>query len=143
MIAFLISNGNNQNLIENINTFSKNDQCVVFSESLIPSLATNVMQTYEAFHYNGAIITDNFRLSQQLRHLGYCKKRYYYIQNYEWMYTQRLPYRIMKNTLLHPSIDLIINDYSQKKTIEQITNKKVKHIMNNWDINVLRQIADE
>jgi hypothetical protein len=143
MIAFLISNGNNQNLLANINTFSKDDQCVVFSESLIPSLTTNVMQTYEAFHYNGTIITDNFRLSQQLRHLGYCKKRYYYIQNYEWMNAQRLPYRIMKNTLLHPSVDLIINDYNQKKTIEQITNKKVKHIMNNWDLNVLRQIADE
>jgi hypothetical protein len=27
--------------------------------------------------------------------------------------------------------------------IEELTNKKVKYIMNNWDINVLRQIADE
>jgi hypothetical protein len=27
--------------------------------------------------------------------------------------------------------------------IEELTNKKVKYIMSNWDVNVLRQIADE
>ena len=56
------------------------------------------MQRYEAFHFNGIIITDNFRLSQQLKNLGYCKKRYYYIRNYEWLNAERLPYQIMKNT---------------------------------------------
>ena len=49
----------------------------------------------------------------------------------------------MKNTLLHPNIDLIVQDQSQVKLIEELTNKTVKYIMNNWDINVLRQIADE
>ena len=49
----------------------------------------------------------------------------------------------MKNTLLHPNLDLIVNDQSQVKIIEEITNKKIKYIMNNWDVNVLRQIADE
>jgi len=49
----------------------------------------------------------------------------------------------MKNTLLHPNIDLIINDMSQLKTVEEITNKKIKYVMNNWDLNVLRQIANE
>ena len=65
------------------------------------------------------------------------------MQNYEWMNAQQLPYRIMKNTLLHPNIDLIVQDPSQVTMIEQITNKKVKYIMNNWDVNILRQIANE
>jgi len=101
------------------------------------------MQRYEAFHFNGKIVTNNFRLAQQLAHLGYCKKRYYYIQNYEWMNAQHLPYKIMKNTLLHPHIDLIVNDQSQVKLIEELTNKKVKYVMSHWDVNVLRQIANE
>lgn len=143
MLGFLLDNGNDQLLSYNINMISKDKPCHVFSSSLIPSLNTNVMQRYEAFHFNGIIITDNFRLSQQLKNLGYCKKRYYYIRNYEWLNAERLPYQIMKNTLLHPHIDLIVNDNSQVKLIEELTNKKVKYVMNNWDINVLRQIADE
>ena len=143
MIGFLLDNGNNQQILHSINTYSKNNLCTVFYSALIPSLNTNVMQRYEAFHFNGTIITNNFRLCQQLPHLGYCKKRYYYITNYEWMNAQQLPYRIMKNTLLNPHIDLIVNDQSQVKLIEELTNKKVKYIMNNWDVNVLRQIADE
>jgi len=143
MIGFLVENGNDQQMTFSINTFAKNNLCHVFSSSLIPNILCNTMQRYEAFHFNGKIITNNFRLAQQLSHLGYCKKRYYYIQNYEWMNAQQLPYRIIKNTLLHPHIDLIAQDQSQVKLIEQLTNKKVKYVMNNWDVNVLRQIADE
>ena len=46
-------------------------------------------------------------------------------------------------TLLHPNIDLIVQDASQVELVEELSNKKVKHVMNNWDVNVLRQIADE
>lgn len=143
MIGFLISNAENQQMVHNINELSKTDKNMVFSSTVVPSLQTNVVQRYEAFHFNGTIITSDFRLSQQLPHLGYCKKRYYYIQNYEWLNAQQLPYRIMKNTLLHPNIDLIAQDISQVKLLEEITNKKVKYIMNNWDVNILRQIANE
>ena len=143
MIGFLIDNANDQHMVQNINQFAKNNLCHVFSSALTPNILCNTMQRYEAFHFNGKIITDGFRLSQQLKHLGYCKKRYYYIKSYEWMNAQRLPYSIMKNTLLHPNIDLIVNDNSQVKLIEELTNKKVKYVMNNWDVNVLRQIADE
>ena len=143
MIGFLIESGNNQQMLNNINTFAKTNLCHVFSASLIPSLQTNVMQRYEAFHFNGKIITDSFRLSQQLHHLGYCKKRYYYIQHYEWMNTQVLPYTIIKNTLLHPSVELIVQSQDQLELIEQLSNKKVKYVMNTWDLNILRQSADE
>ena len=143
MIGLLIDNANDQQMIHNINQFAKTNLCHVFSASLTPTLHCNTMQRYEAFHFNGTIITDSFRLSQQLKHLGYCKKRYYYITNYEWMQAEQLPYAIIKNTLLHPSIELIVHDHSQIKLVEELTNKKVKYVMNNWDANVLRQIADE
>lgn len=143
MLGFLIENGNDQNFVQCVNQYGSQNRCHIFSSALVPAIRGNVLQRYEAFHFNGIMITDNFRLCQQLRHLGYCKKRYYYIRNYEWMNAERLPYTIMKNTLLHPNIDLIINDMSQLKLIEELTNKKVKHIMSNWDINVLRQIANE
>jgi hypothetical protein len=143
MIGFLLENGNNQYLIKNINEYAKHNTCNVFSSTLIPALNTNVMQRYEAFHFNGKIITDSFRLCQQLPHLGYCKKRYYYIQNYEWMEAQQLPYRIIKNTLLHPSVDVIVGDHRQIELVENLADKKVAHVMANWDLNILRQIADE
>lgn len=143
MLGFLIENGNDQHFVQNINQYAKHNTCNVFSAALIPAISTTVLQRYEAFHFNGTIITDSFRLCQQLPHLGYCKKRYYYIKNYEWMNAERLPYSIMKNTLLHPNVDLIISDMNQLKLIEDITNKKVTYVMSNWDINILRQIADE
>ena len=143
MIGLLIDNAENQQMVQNINQFAKTNLCHVFSSSLTPGLHCNSMQRYEAFHFNGKIITDSFRLSQQLKHLGYCKKRYYYIRNYEWTQAQQLPYAIIKNTLLHPSVELIVNDQSQVKLVEELTNKKVKYVMNDWDVNILRQIADE
>lgn len=143
MLGFLVQDGNNQHMIHNINALSKTNRCTVFSGSLIPSLQTNVMQRYEAFHFNGKIITNSFRLCQQLRHLGYCKKRYYYIQDYEWLAAEILPYEIMKNTLLHPYIDIIVDSVDKVKIIEDVTGKKVRYVMSNWDTNVLRQIADE
>ena len=143
MIGFLVQNGNDQNMLNSIQNLAQNNLCHVFSSSLIPSLSTNVLQRYEAFHFNGKIITASFRLCQQLAHLGYCEKRYYYIQNYEWTQAQQLPYAIIKNTLLHPNIDLIVQDINQVKLIEELTNKKVKHVMRDWDVNILRQIADE
>lgn len=143
MLGVLVDNGDNQEMISNINNLVGTDKCIVFAGTLIPTLNTSVMQRYEAFHFNGNIITNSFRLCQQLPHLGYCKKRYYYVQNYEWMNAEVLPYAIMKNTLLHPNTDIVVQDASQVKLIEELTNKKVKHIMNNWDVNVLRQIANE
>ena len=157
MLGVLVDNGDNQEMISNINNLVGTDKCIVFAGTLIPTLNTSVMQRYEAFHFNGNIITNSFRLCQQLPHLGYCKKRYYYVQNYEWMNAEVLPYAIMKNTLLHPNTDIVVQDIcrapantdivvqdaSQVKLIEELTNKKVKHIMNNWDVNVLRQIANE
>ncbi len=143
MIGFLLDNGNDQTIIDSINTINKENRCMVFSETLMPGVVGNVMQKYEAFHFNGTIITARFRLCQQLPHLGYCKKRYYYVKGYEWQNAQVLPYSIMKNTLLHPSVDLIVQDASQIPLVEELSGKKVKHIMNNWDVSVLRQIANE
>jgi len=143
MIGFLVDGANDQSVINAINAVNKDSRCMVFSETLMPGINANVVQKYEAFHFNGTIITASFRLSQQLAHLGYCKKRYYYIKNYEWQNAQVLPYALMKNTLLHPNIDLIVQDASQVELVEELSNKKVKHVMNNWDVNVLRQIADE
>jgi hypothetical protein len=52
MIGFLISNGNNQQMIQNINELSKTDKNIVFSSTIVPALQSNVMQRYEAFHFN-------------------------------------------------------------------------------------------
>ena len=143
MIGFLIDSGQDQQMLKNIEELSKDHLCHVFAGSLIPGVKATVLQRYEAFHFNGIIITPSFRLSQQLPHLGYCKKRFYYVRNYEWQNAQVMTYRIMKNTLLHPNTDLIVESQSQIKLIEELTNKKVKYVMSNWDVNILRQIADE
>jgi hypothetical protein len=67
MIGFLLNDGQDHNRLQGINKFADSHKCMVFSEGLIPALNTNVMQRYEAFHFNGTIITDSFRLSQQLK----------------------------------------------------------------------------
>ena len=69
MLGILIENGTDQVLMQNIGQLSKTDKCLVFSGSVIPGLPTNVLQRYEAFHFNGNIITDSLEISQQLKHL--------------------------------------------------------------------------
>lgn len=146
MIGFLIENANDQNMISAINmlnTTLERIPCIVFSETAIPNLQCNVLQKIEAFHFNGTIITDNIRLAQQVSNLGYTKKRYLYLKGYDWMQLQDLYLSQLEDTLLSPHIDLIVNDVSQMKIVSEITNKKPKYIMQNWDINILRSIANE
>lgn len=143
MMGFLTDGGKDRQMLASVEELAKDHLCHIFAGALIPDVKTNVLQRYEAFHFNGKIITSSFRLSQQLPHLGYCKKRFYYVRNYEWNNAQRMTYRIMKNTLLHPNTEIIVENPNQVKLIEEISNKKVNYIMSNWDVNVLRQIADE
>ena len=49
----------------------------------------------------------------------------------------------MKNTLLHPYIDIIVDSVDKVKIIEDVTGKTVKYVMNNWNVNILRQIGNE
>lgn len=146
MIGFLIENANDQNMLNAINTLNSMPEripCIVFSETAIPNLQCNVLQKIEAFHFNGTIITDTIRLAQQVANLGYTKKRYLYLKEYDWMQFQDLYLSQLEDTLLNPHIDLIINNVNQTKIVTEITNKKPKYIMQNWDINILRSIANE
>lgn len=146
MIGFLIENANDQNMISAINmlnTTSERIPCIVFSETAIPNLQCNILQKIEAFHFNGIILTDSIRLAQQVSNLGYTKKRYLYLKGYDWMQFQDLHLSQLEDTFLNPYIDLIINDIDQEKLISEVSNKIPKYIMKDWDINILRRIANE
>ena len=143
MIGFLIADGQDQVMINNINLLTRETPCIVFSETAIPHLQCNVLQKLEAFHFNGAIITSDLRLCQQVANLGYAKKRYLYLKDYYWNHFSDLYLSQLEDTLLNENIDLIVNDFNQIKLITEVTNKTPKHIMNNWDLNVLRSIANE
>lgn len=143
MIGFLIENANDHAMVNNINMIAQEKPCIVFSETAIPHLQCNVLQKLEAFHFNGTIITNSMRLCQQMSNLGYTKKRYLYLKQYDWMNFTDLYLSQLDDTLLNPNIDIIVNHVSQVKLITELTNKEPKYVMNEWDINVLRSIANE
>lgn len=143
MIGFLIENANNKAMADAINMLNQEHGCIVFSESAVPGLQCNTLQKLEAFHFNGTIITDSIRLAQQLANLGYAKKRFLYLNGFPWMNINNLHFSHLENTVFNPNIDLIVNDHSHINLVKEITNKSPKHVMNNWDLNVLRLIANE
>lgn len=143
MIGFLIENCNDQQMAQAINMISQEKPCVVFSESATPGLQCNVLQKLEAFHFNGTIITNSIRLAQQMANLGYAQKRYLYLQGTPWQNIDNLHLSHLENTVLNENIDLIIDNGNNKTLIYQITNKEPKYVMPNWDLNVLREIANE
>lgn len=143
MIGFLINHGNNKEMINCINQLSGKVNCIVFSGSAIPALNTNVLQKFEAFHFNGNIITDDLSLAQQMKNLGYCKNRYLYLSNLKWYTINPLHLTQLENTIFPKNIDIIANTPQDAEIIEHCFNKKPKHIMNGWNVNVLEQIANE
>jgi hypothetical protein len=141
MLGFLIENGHNERLVHTINTVAKMTPCIVFSETLLPHMETNVMQKYEMFHFNGSIITNSFRLAQHLKHLGYCKKRYYYVQSYDWMKTDKLPYYLVRDTLLHPNIDLVAGSVEIARVLKKISDKSIK-IVDDWNVDAILRLGE-
>ena len=143
MIGFLIENGNDEQLLQNINQMNKDNRVMVFSESLVPSIQANVVQTLEAFHFNGNMITSSPRLCQQMNHLGYARNRYLYIQDLFWATLETLHLSQLEQTVFNKNVSIIANS-ATVKTIQSVLNITPKYVMNNhWDINILRQIANE
>lgn len=144
MIGFLVENGNDPALLNNITELSKNERVMVFSESLIPNAPFNAVQTLEAFHYNGNMITSSPRLCQQLQKLGYTKNRYLYVKNMFWEGIENLSLSQLELVLFNQHISLVLHSSIEKPFMELFPNVEPAYIMqSDWDINILRQIANE
>ena len=113
--------------------------CDIVNRNFSVPVETTVLQRAQAFNFNGSVITHDLSMVQELRHMVYAEKRYLYLYDLDWARIENLHFSHLRSTILDDNIDLIARNDTHYKLISDMF-KKPKHIMEYWDVNVLKEL---
>ena len=138
-------------LIKNLNEYvdESNSEAVVFfensSSSIIrPNFAT--MSLNEIWNFNGVLVSTNINTTLALKKCFAPSKKIFYVWDLEWMRPamgQNIEFERVVQAFSYESIDLLARSKDHAKAIENYSNRKVKHIVENFNIEKLMRIANE
>lgn len=138
-------------LIKNLNEHvdELNSEAVVFfensSSSIIrPNFAT--MSLNEIWNFNGVLISTDINTTLALKKCFAPLKKIFYVWDLEWMRPaigQNIEFERVIQAFSDESIDLVARSKDHAKAIENYSNRKVKHIVENFNIEKLMRIANE
>ena len=138
-------------LIKNLNEYvdESNSEAVVFfensSSSIIrPNFAT--MSLNEIWNFNGVLVSTNINTTLALKKCFAPSIKIFYVWDLEWMRPamgQNIEFERVVQAFSDESIDLVARSKDHAKAIENYSNRKVKHIVENFNIEKLMRIANE
>ena len=138
-------------LIKNLNEYvdESNSEAVVFfensSSSIIrPNFAT--MSLNEIWNFNGLLVSTNINTTLALNKCFAPSKKSFYVWDLEWMRPamgQNIEFERVVQAFSDESIDLVARSKDHAKAIENYSNRNVKHIVENFNIEKLMRIANE
>lgn len=102
---------------------------------LVPNFAT--MQAVEMWGYDGPVIATSLNLAQDMVHIPTLKDRYFYIWDLEWIHLEDKEYSKLKTVYCNPELKLVTRSQDYAKIIENVWNRKVEHIVEDFDIKEL------
>lgn len=147
-IAALIDNlGVSQyshSIIKNFNELSKENDVYFFSK-VPPMIATNInfsiINIYHIDSFNGNIFASNIEDARILLKLTSKSKKFLYLWDIEWI---RSPQDFYQNieVLKSNSINLVARSESHASLIENYTNRKVEHILEDWNYEKILQMVE-
>lgn len=104
--------------------------------------ACPVLSTVDAYDYKGIMIASDIRACKKLSSLLYSRKKYFYVLGLEWLSMSNFSYQQLKQIYNNDEIDLVAND-DNINSILTLNFKKPKFIMNSWDSEILKKIAEK
>jgi len=150
-IASIVDNTNlSQNIFYMTKTFNKmkNISPFCFYVNLsTQAVKTNfaIMNCYYANHYSGGpIIATSLHTLSIMSKLNIGAPKFFYCWDLEWLRHHKNPASYSDNMGLFENeyISIIARSNSHAECIENYTNRKVSHIIENWDHNQIMELAN-
>ena len=113
--------------------------CIYYHNLSAVGLTTHfsISNIYYANLFNdGVMIATCLETLKTLNNINSKCRKYYYCQDLEWLRTVYEYESIV--SLFKSDVKIIARSLSHARNIENYSNKKVDHLMTNWDINKLK-----
>ena len=139
------------NLIRNINEYvtENQDDFVVFFENSTANVINpefSFMSLSEIWNFKGHLFATTISTAMSLKKCFATEQKYFYVWDLEWMRPamgQNIEFERVVQAFSDESIDLVARSKDHAKAIENYSNRKVKHIVENFNIEKLMRIANE
>ena len=153
-IGFLVnetvSSQKSFNLIKNINEYieengNKEDFVVFFENStssvLNPKFA--LMSFNEIWSFHGILIATDASNCMSMQKSFSCSKKFFYVWDLEWMRNHGKEFESTIQAFSNPEVTLLARSKDHAKAIENYCNRKVEHIVNDFNLEKILRIINE
>ena len=138
-------------LIKNLNDYNNesNIDTGLFFENASSSIIKpnfSIMAINEIWNFSGSLISTDINTTLSLKKCFSPRKKIFYVWDLEWMRTPRGKAWEFEKTIQafsDESIELVARSKDHAKAIENLSNRKVKHIVENFNIENLIGITNE
>ena len=136
------------NLIKNINNYleDNNDDFVVFFENSTSSVLSprfSLMSVNEIWSFEGSLIATSVSTAISMRKCFAPKNKLFYVWDLEWTRESGRDFEFIIQAFTDENTKLIARSKEHAKAIENYCNRKVKHIVNDFNIEKIVRITNE
>ena len=151
-IGFMVDDTSNSqlsfNLIKNANEFLENnsDDIVVFFENSTSSVLNpnfSIMSINEIWNFNGSLIATIVSTSISMRKCFAPQKKFFYVWDLEWTRPHGKDFEYIVQAYTDPETTLIARSKEHAAAIENYCNRKVKHVVEDFNMEELARITNE
>jgi hypothetical protein len=136
-------------LIKNLNEYETNSDTVLFFENISSSIIKPnfpTMAINEIWNFEGALVSTDMNTTLTLKKCFTPRKKIFYVWDLEWMRNSMGQTKNFENTIeafSDETIELVARSKDHAKAIENLSNRKINHIVENFNIEKLMRIANE
>lgn len=120
----------------------------VFFEQIVPMCVRPkfpFMNISEAYGVKGPTIATNMATAERLAHLfgPLNTEKYFYVWDTEWIRGQQRPYLYHSNIITNPELKIITRGEYHAKLIYNCFNRKVDHIVEDFNMSELLKVVQK
>ncbi len=138
-LAFYAINNANKTLLEN------GQDVLIFYELPAPScvnLECGLMQTQEAWNFDGPLIAPNLNLASKLIGFPGTKQKFFYVWDLEWLRIPNKDFVTLSTIYRSPLLKLIARSSEHAKLINKAWNVDIAGIVPNYNIHAMLELIN-
>ena len=134
-------------VIKNINEYvgSDNYDFVIFFENSATSILqpdVSIMNINEIWGFDGALISTSISTTLSMVN-AFAKSKYFYIWDLEWVRRHGKDFHYLIQAYNNRDVELIARSKEHALAIENYCNRKIDHVINNFDLKKIVRIINE
>ena len=134
-------------VIKNINEYVGSDDYdfVIFFENSATSILqpdVSIMSINEIWGFDGALISTSISTTLSMIN-AFAKSKYFYVWDLEWVRRHGKDFHYLIQAYNNKDVKLIARSKDHALAIENYCNRKVDHVINNFDLKKIVRIINE